>query len=62
MPFGLANALATIQSFIDAFLRPYIDDFSLCYPDDILIYSTNEKEHERHFRKVLKRLQEFGVY
>jgi hypothetical protein len=34
----------------------------VCYLDDILIYSENEKEHDRHVRKVLQRLQEFGLY
>jgi hypothetical protein len=34
----------------------------VCYLDDILIYSTNEKEHEDHVRKVLQRLREFGLY
>ena len=34
----------------------------MCYLDDILIYSTNEKEHEDDVRKVLQRLQEFGLY
>ena len=33
----------------------------MCYLDDILIYSTKEKEHEDHVRKVLQRLQEFGL-
>jgi len=62
MPFGLTNAPATFQSYIDDCLRPYIDDFTLCYLNDILIYSTNEKEHEEHVRKVLERLREFGLY
>jgi len=62
MPFGLTNAPATFQSYIDDCLRPYIDSFALCYLDDILIYSTNEKEHEEHVRQVLQRLKEFGLY
>jgi len=33
----------------------------VCYLDDILIYSTNEKDQEDHVRKVLQRLQEFGL-
>ena len=62
MPFGLTNAPATFQAYIDDCLRPYIDDFTVCYLDDILIYSANEEEHEDHVRKVLQRLQEFGLY
>jgi len=34
----------------------------MCYLDDILIYSTNEKEHEDHVRKLLQRLREFGLH
>jgi len=62
MPFCLTNAPARFQSYIDDCLRPYIDDFTVCYPDDILIHSTHEKEHEEHVRQVLQRLQQFGHY
>jgi len=62
MPFGLTNAPATFQSYIDDCLRPYIDNFAVCYLDDILIYSTNEKLHKEHVRQVLQRLEEFGLY
>jgi hypothetical protein len=34
----------------------------VCYLDDILIYSTNEKKHKDHVRKVLQRQEEFGLY
>jgi hypothetical protein len=61
MPFGLTHAPATFQSYIDYCLRPYIDDFVVCYLDDILIYSTNEKEHDAHVRQVLQRLREVGL-
>ena len=62
MPFGLTNAPATFQSYIDHCLRPYLDDFAMCYLDDILSYSNNEKEHNEHVRKVLERLRKFGLY
>jgi len=62
MLFGLTNAPASFQGYIDNWLRPYLDNFNLCYLDDILIYSTNKKEHEEHVRKVLERLREFGLY
>jgi len=62
MPFGLTNAPATFQAYMDDCLRPFIDDFAVCYLDDILIYSTDEEEHEEQVRKVLERLPEFGLY
>jgi len=62
MPFGLTNAPATFQSYIDDCLRPFFDDFVVCYLDNILIYSTNEKEHEEHVSQVPQRLKEFGLY
>jgi len=62
MPFGLTNAPATFQAYINDCIRHFIDDFTMCYLDDILIYTTNAKEHKDHVRKVLKRLQEFRLY
>jgi len=62
MLFGLSNTPATFQAYIDDSLRPIIGDFALCYLDDILIYSTNEEEHEEQVQIVLERLQEFGLY
>ena len=39
MPFGLKNAPATFQHFINNVLCDYLDDFVISYIDDILIYS-----------------------
>ena len=52
MPFGLANAPATFQSYISKALSGFIDVFVVVYLDDILIYSRNEKEHITHVRIV----------
>jgi len=62
MTFSLTNAPATLHSYTDDYLRPYIDDFVLCSLYDILILSANEKEYEEHVRQMLQRLKEFGLY
>jgi len=60
MPFALTNAPATSQSYIDDCLRPYIEHFAVCCLDDIVIYSTDRKEHEEDVFQVLQQLKEFG--
>ena len=62
MPFCLTNAPSTFQSYINECLRPFLDDFTICYLDDILIYSNTPEEHEQHVKKVLACLREFGLY
>ena len=62
MPFGLANALATFQGFLNYALRDLLDICCIAYLDDILIYSDDDAEHVEHVRAVLKRLQEHGLY
>jgi len=62
IPFWLTNALATFHAYMDDYLQSYIDDFAVCYLDDILIYLTNQEEHEEQVRKVLEQLREFCLY
>ena len=62
MPFGLVNAPATFQSYINSALRDYLDVFCIAYLDDILIYSDNDEDHTEHVRKVLARLEQHRLY
>ena len=62
MPFGLANALATFQGFINYALQDLLDICCITYLDDILIYSDNDAEHVEHVWAILKCLQEYGLY
>jgi hypothetical protein len=53
MSFGLPNAHAIFQHLMNDIFREFLNDFVVCYLDDILIFSKNEKDHEKHVRLVL---------
>jgi hypothetical protein len=57
MPFGLCNAPATFQAFVNDTLREYLDSFLVVYLDDILIYSSSPEEHTKHVTLVLEKLK-----
>lgn len=45
IPFGLTNAPATFQAYINRTLRSYVNVFYIVYLDDILIFSRSTKEY-----------------
>ncbi|KAJ1571915.1 hypothetical protein NDA15_000291 [Ustilago hordei] len=57
MPFGLANALAHFQSFINVIFRDIIGVYVVVYLDDFLIFSDTEEVHVKHVTEVLIRLR-----
>lgn len=61
LPFGLTNGPSTFQRYINDALMGYLDDFCSAYIDDILVYSSNLREHRIHVEKVLKRLRDAGL-
>ena len=50
MPFGLMNAL--LQG---------MEEFAICYIDDIVVHSTTWEAHVKQVRAVLERLAQFGL-
>jgi hypothetical protein len=54
MSFGLTNAPADFQRFINDVLHPFLDIFCTAYLDDILIYSNSLQEHRVHVEQVLQ--------
>jgi hypothetical protein len=62
MPFGLTNALAIFQHLMNDVFRKFLDDFVVCYLDDILVFSKNEEEHINHVWLVLEKLRTAGLY
>ncbi|KAJ1603135.1 hypothetical protein NDA14_003895 [Ustilago hordei] len=57
MPFGLANAPAHFQSFINDIFRDIIGIYVVVYLDDFLIFSDTEEACVKHVTKVLTRLR-----
>ena len=62
LPFGLTNAPATFQSYINRAMAGLLDNFVVVYLDDILIYSREGEDHEEHVRRVLERLRKHKLY
>uniref|UniRef100_A0A673Z540 Gypsy retrotransposon integrase-like protein 1 n=1 Tax=Salmo trutta TaxID=8032 RepID=A0A673Z540_SALTR len=62
MPYGLKNAPAVFQSFVDEVLRDLLGQGVVVYIDDILIYSATRAKHVSLERNVLGRLLEHDLY
>jgi hypothetical protein len=62
MLFGLTNAPATFQNFINDVLAPYLDRFCTAYLDEILIYSDTFEEYQEHVNLVLEAFEKAGLH
>jgi hypothetical protein len=60
-PFGLQGAPATFQHYINDVLYDILDAHATAYLDDVLVYSTNRKDHIQHVRDVLRRMIDAGL-
>ena len=62
-PFGLANAPATFQRYINEQLREHLDLDATAYMDDILAYTDgSEESHWKTVRSILTKLDKAGLY
>jgi hypothetical protein len=62
MPFNLTNAPAVFQHLMNDIFWEYMDKFVVVYLDDILIFSKNQEDHNKHVWLVLAKLREHGLY
>nr|GEU51918.1 hypothetical protein [Tanacetum cinerariifolium] len=64
MSFGLTNAPAVFMDLMNQVCTPYLDKFIIVFINDILIYSKDVEEHEKHLKIILELLKKerFGVH
>lgn len=62
MPFRVTNAPTAFMDLMNRIFKPFLDEFVVVFIDDILIYSKNREEHERHLRIALQALREQKLY
>lgn len=62
MPFGLSNAPAAFQRYMNKIFADMLDVCVIVYLDDILIYSDDMSQHQTHVKEVLRRLCKHGLY
>ena len=53
IPFGITNALATFQYFMNHVFNKQLRKFLLVFFDDLLIYNKTWKEHLQHVEQIL---------
>jgi hypothetical protein len=62
MSFGLTNAPAYFMYLMNKVFMEYLDKFVVVFIDDILIFSKNEEEYDKHLCMVLQKLRENQLY
>ncbi len=63
MPFGLSNAPASFQDYINKILAEKLDIFVVVYLDDILVYTKDpDQPHVNAVQWVLEQLRKYGLY
>jgi len=61
MPFGLCNAPAAFQQWINEVLMEHIDMCCIVYLDDVLIYLNTIQQHRKDFSNILEAIRKSGM-
>ena len=61
MPYGLCNAPATFQHLMQNCLGELNLQFTLIYPDDVIVYSRTQEDHLTHLQAVLDHFAHHGL-
>jgi len=61
MPFGLCNAPAAFQRWINAVLLDHIDMCCIVYLDDVLIYPNTLQQHRKDVSNIIEAIRKSGI-
>jgi hypothetical protein len=62
MSFGLTKAPVVFMDTMNKVFHDYLDQFTVVFIDNILIYSRTSEKHEEHLQKALERLRREKLY
>ena len=62
LPFGLTNAPAHFMALMQEVFHELLDVCVIVFLDDVLIYSRDEQEHDKHLTLVLQLLRQHKLY
>jgi len=60
-PFGLYNAPATFQNYINHVLHNALNDYCTAYLNNVLIFLKTRAEHIKYINKIIQRLGNAGL-
>ena len=61
-PFGVTNAPPQFQAMVNDLFSDMLDEFVICFLDDLIVYSPDMKTHAQHLERVLARLREQRLF
>ena len=61
MPMGLSTAPAIFQRWMEKSLEG-LEEITLVYLDDVLVFSEEEEQHRKDVRRVLQRFRERQMF
>ena len=62
MLFGLTNERSVFMDLMNRVFRLFLDQFVVVYIDDILVYSKDREDHDKHLRVVLETFRKEQLY
>ena len=60
--FRLTNAPTALMDLMNRVFRPFLDRFVVLFIEDILVYSNDQKDHDKHIQGVLETLRKEQLY